>query len=67
MIASTVFCNIATLLTSDNGSYNIDEMLQDNISLVRLILMLSRAGNKGLSTLERLDKPRSTNHGQKND
>ncbi len=40
-------------------------MLQDNIALVRLLLILARAGNRGLSTVVLLEKLKSSNYGQR--
>ena len=50
---------------NDNNNHNIDKMLQDNIALVRLLLILARAGNKGLSTVVLLEKLKSSNYGQR--
>ena len=50
---------------NDNNNNNIDKMLQDNIALVRLLLILARAGNKGLSTVVLLEKLKSSNYGQR--
>jgi hypothetical protein len=47
------------------GSHLLAKMHQDNIALVRLLLILSWAGNKGLPTVALLEKLKSTNYGQR--
>lgn len=49
----------------ENNNNNVDKMLQDNIALVRLLLILSRAGNKGLPTVALLERLKSSNYGQR--
>ena len=49
---------------NNNNNNDVDKMLQDNIALVRLLLMLSRSGDKGISTVELLKKLKSSHYGQ---
>jgi hypothetical protein len=53
----------SVIVTAENNN-NVDKLLQKNMALVRLLLVLSRAGDKGLPTLDLLDKLGSTNYGQ---
>ena len=48
----------------DDNNNDVDKMLQDNIALVRLLLILSRAGDKGIPTVELLKKLKSSHYGQ---
>jgi hypothetical protein len=56
---------IVTTNTGNNDVDDVDNLLQRNMALVLVLLILSRTGDEGLSTLDLLKKLKSSNYGQR--
>lgn len=56
---------IVTTNTGNNDVDDVDNLLQRNMALVRVLLILSRIVDEGLSTLDLLKKLKSSNYGQR--
>jgi hypothetical protein len=57
--------SIVTTNTGNNDVDDADNLLQRNMALVRILLILSKTGDEGLSTLDLLKKLKSSNYGQR--